>query len=213
MKIACISDLHGHLPPIEPCDLLIVAGDVCPVYNHTLEFQSIWLQDNFVPWLDSIQTKKKVVVLGNHDLVAERQPKLLPYFSDNTSILTNESIEFDGLTIYGTPYSLEFFPEHWAFNITEEKWAKELDKVQKADIIISHGPPYGFGDKTQSGKNVGSRALLSAIKRLGPKLVVCGHIHEARGNYSFENSVILNTSYVNLAYKPVNKPYSFLANI
>ena len=60
MKVVATSDLHGTLPPIPACDLLLIAGDVCPVWDHKLFFQDIWLRTTFTDWLRA-QPAKKIV--------------------------------------------------------------------------------------------------------------------------------------------------------
>lgn len=78
MKVVATSDLHGFLPQIPPCDLLLIAGDVCPVWNHRLPFQRKWLRETFTPWLESLPARKIVGVWGNHDSIAESNPDKVP---------------------------------------------------------------------------------------------------------------------------------------
>jgi Icc-related predicted phosphoesterase len=63
------------------------------------------------------------------------------------------------------------------------------------DVLVCHSPPYGYGDRAFSlGSRVdwpggegrvhlGSRALLPALDRAQPRLVVYGHIHEDHGQW------------------------------
>lgn len=52
------------------------------------------------------------------------------------------------------------------------------------DICIVHNPPQGLCDDMFNGLNVGSPALAQYILKDFPRLVLCGHIHEAgpKGN-------------------------------
>lgn len=49
------------------------------------------------------------------------------------------------------------------------------------DVAITHGPPYGILDRTRTGEDAGSRALLEAVGRARPRVNCFGHIHEGHG--------------------------------
>ena len=52
------------------------------------------------------------------------------------------------------------------------------------DILITHGPPYGHGDKiaTKNLDHVGCKSLYEeVISRIKPKFHIFGHIHESHG--------------------------------
>ena len=101
---------------------------------------------------------------------------------------------------------------NWAFM----KAPRELDAVyaeipEGIDILISHQPPYGFGDRCLdlgSGKveHLGSRELLMAIQRVRPKLVICGHIHDGYARTEYDGIPIYNVSVVDEQYRLVHPP-------
>ena len=205
MKICCISDLHGNLPELDSSDLLIIAGDICPnkygTRNRNLDadFQYNWCNQIFLPWLSNVKAKTKVVCWGNHDFVGEGYR--LPFVTDNceTIVLSNS------VKIWCTPYSLEFY--NWAFNCDEETLSRFTETIpQDVDIIVSHGPPKGFGDKTLRGERVGSIAMYDAIIKYKPKLFVTAHIHEDYGLFQYHGTTIVNASLLDLSYSLVNQP-------
>ena len=77
---------------------------------------------------------------------------------------------------------------------------------EDVDILITHGPPEGFGDKTQGGQNVGCADLLKAVQNIKPKYHVFGHIHEDVGIFKNDHTTFINASVLNLAYQLVNPP-------
>lgn len=211
MKIVAISDLHGQLPEIPPCDLLLIAGDICPVTDHGVAYQADWLDTEFRRWLRSLTHVGHVVgVAGNHDFIFERAPQLLPRDLPWT-YLQDELTEVAGLRIWGTPWQPWFFD--WAFNgrpdELKERWALIPDAV---DVIVVHGPPHGYGDgvpRYERVENTGCPHLLRRIEDIKPRLVVFGHIHEGRGQWQHGPTTLANVTIVDEGYAHVYPPWTF----
>lgn len=206
MKITACSDLHGFLPEIEPTDLLLIAGDICPVVNHDLDFQEHWLDTTFRWWLNNIPAKKIVGVAGNHDKIFAQSPHKIP--SLPWSYLQDAGTEFAGLKIWGSPWQEVFF--WWSFNLYEkdlkEKWNLIPNNI---DILVLHGPPFGYGDKVSNNENIGSPSLLEKIQEIRPKLVVFGHAHEGRGQWKLADVILANVTITNNKYENVYSPMVF----
>lgn len=228
MRVVATSDFHGTLPEIPECDLLLIGGDICPVWDHTLPFQRHWLRTTFDEWLRSVPANNIVGIAGNHDFIAqdvggdELLHKDLPwtYLKNETKIVNVVDAQGNNtpLKIYGSPYSNKF--GGWAFMKTESQLSYMWNQIPRdSDIVLVHGPPWGFGDQvlgfsaTKRGmvepEHVGSTSLANQLfYELWPnlKLIVFGHIHEGYGKYSMKNINMLNVSHMNDEYKPMNPP-------
>lgn len=212
MKIVAVSDLHGHLPDIPECDLVLLAGDICPddeemLYGFRREplKQSNWLATDFADW--SRDLPPIVMVAGNHDFVFEHK-HLVPPLPNNITYLQQKVAELrvagQDLNIYGSPYTHRFY--EWAFMLDEEDLDKRFKRQipEDADIWVTHQPPYGFGDRSSYGDvHVGNQVLYDLILKYGPKLNVFGHIHSGHGQWLKGETVIANVSLVDEKYRPV----------
>ena len=47
--------------------------------------------------------------------------------------------------------------------------------------MVIHSPPRGHCDRSRGGEHLGSEAVLAAVERKRPPLLLCGHIHESWG--------------------------------
>src|SRR5262249_32565798 len=110
--IIAISDQHGVLPAIPQCDLLLIAGDVCPVTNHTPASRGPWRRGESRGWLERLPARKIVFIAGNHDFVFDQRSGFPPADYPAT-YLQDSGAEWQGLRIWGTPWQLRFFD--WAF--------------------------------------------------------------------------------------------------
>lgn len=203
VRVALLADLHGHLPPVPPCDLLLLAGDLCPATDHGVQTQARWLGGPFRDWLQAVPAAAVVGIAGNHDFVFEREPELVPADLPWT-YLEDSAVDIAGLRIWGSPWTPWF--HDWAFNAPRDGGELDLARRYRAipdatDVFLVHGPPRGFGDRTTAGISAGSTALLDAIDAAAPKLCVFGHIHEGRGQWTRGTTELVNAAAVDELYE------------
>lgn len=207
MKIVAISDQHGQLPEVPPCDLLLIAGDICPVKNHSIPAQEAFLAGPFARWLETVPARHIVGIAGNHDFIFQESPERLPR-SLRWTYLQDSATDIEGMKIYGTPWQPWFYD--WAFNAREPELEQRWQSIPLGtDILICHGPPRGYGDRNMQGQHTGSPSLLERIRVVRPKLTVFGHIHEGHGRYDVEGLLLANVSSLDERYRFVHAPTEF----
>lgn len=201
MKIICLSDTHGYTRDlaVPDGDLLIHAGDLT---SRGTEGQLSAACD----WLRSLPHRHKVVIAGNHDFLCEKCPDEARALFHGLTYLLDEGVEIEGLTIWGSPWQPWF--HDWAFNLQRgpdlaAKWNLIPTEV---DILVTHGPPLGHGDRVRGGERVGCADLLEAVKRVRPKLHVFGHIHEDAGTSWVGPTRCVNACVCDLSYLPIQPP-------
>jgi Icc-related predicted phosphoesterase len=205
--IVCIADLHEHLVDVPACDLLLIAGDVSFARKDDLRAKHAYLTGPFRDWLGQVSADEIVFVAGNHDQSIEAwgMPEGL-----RCHYLQDEGIELFGLRLWGTPWQPWFLD--WGFNAPrrdgEAFLAAKFDLIPAdTDIIVAHGPPHGCGDRTTRPNgyaHVGSTAMTRTLRRVQPRLLLCGHIHPGYGSYRLGGTEIINASLVDDDYRPVN---------
>jgi len=211
MNLGFLSDTHGYLPVIDTeFDILFHCGDICPDFNKNAEHQADWFKNEFVPWLNKVPAKHKVLIGGNHDFVLQHYPKIINFLPSDCYYLQDSAVELEGYKIYGSPWTPYYY--NWAFNSKKSLLGTEEDLIEKyrnipldTDILITHGPPMGILDQTIKNR-CGSKALLERIECLRQlKFHAFGHIHEAHGSFEKEKRLFINCSLSDFNNNIVNK--------
>lgn len=233
MIIVATSDLHGWLPHVtESFDLMLLAGDIEPVRNHSIAYQQDWYKKDFAPWIESLPFKdehsKVFLIGGNHSHLLSVKKfdgnELLYGVKENTPsrvVNLKNSLETfkhpDGdITVWGTPNCKEFC--NWWNMYPDDILATHYEQIPKdLDILLSHDCPYGCCDRCDGWikmgrvpEHIGNKPLREAILQRNIKLGIFGHLHT--GNHNGEmlgNTLCYNVSYLNEQYEPAY-PFKYI---
>jgi hypothetical protein len=154
---------------------VFIAGnhDLCFKSERLLMVKKDWHRNN-IPYHKSVYTElPDVRPLWVDPMLATLPPGVI-YLQDTGT-------ELQGIKIWGSPAS-PAFGRMWAFNHDTLSIWGVWDKIPlETDILMTHTPPFGYGDMTLNGKRAGCEQLTHKILELGPVLHLCGHIHEGHG--------------------------------
>ena len=217
MRIVAVADTHDRqwYLDVPDGDVLVHAGDISFMMHGDPAFKHI---TRLREWLCSLPHKRKVLIAGNHDFGFQTHPKESRYIMREFDYLEDSGVEIDGVRFWGSPWQPWFFD--WAFNLERDghELADKWDLIpEDTDVLVTHGPPYGYGDLTTGEygpkENVGCKLLTyrlqeqNRVQDVSLKYHICGHIHSGYGMYGFSDETsIVNASVCNEKYLAVNKP-------
>lgn len=166
MKILHISDIHGKLSTVKLLCSKISKNDFdVIVVSGDIE------DEDTLKILDENFSKPILAVTGNMD-PTDIPSKISKY------LVENKLFEYQEFTFFGLPPS--------------ENTYIELPSSKNL-ILISHYPPYGTDvDKSFIGTHIGSKLVRFLVEKYKPILVLCGHVHEARGTCKLNSTIIVN---------------------
>jgi len=224
-RFVCFSDTHGlhdeipkkHRPA---ADILLHAGD----FTNTGELEQV---ESLNKWLQAYPATEKIVIAGNHDVTFHEE-----YYRKTGAMrfhhgcgaydctkakalltactyLEDSPTEVRGYRIYGSPWQPEFCD--WAFNLPKGAACRKCWEAipMELDVLVTHGPPLGRGDRCSPGHRAGCDELLAAVKARKVSVHVFGHIHEDYGCSADEVTLFANASTCTEGYCPSNAPIVF----
>lgn len=191
MRIFGLTDIHGRktypgkvLEKIRIADIVLIAGDIT-------NFGGYEEAESVINNLSS-PNGQILAVHGNcdrteaGDLITQRNMNL------HATCRTVGEVQFQGI---GGGNKTPF---HTPQEYSEEEIRRTLENISESPdirfrVLISHSPPFGCKvDRMLLGLHVGSKAIRDYIEASQPDIVLCGHIHKARGIDQIGKTIIIN---------------------
>jgi len=189
MRIVAVADTHlfHEELTVPDGDVFVHAGDLCRA-GHREEMERA------AEWILSLPHKRKVIVAGNHDwYFADHLERARALFA-GCAHLHDDGAEIDGVRFWGSPWQPAF--NDWAFNLPRgpalaAKWAAIPPAT---DVLVTHGPPMGIGDRSSTGGRQGCADLLARVRAIAPRAHLFGHIHEDGGAWRLGATLFANVT-------------------
>ena len=189
MKILAISDPHGDYSKIRKMmekagdfDLAVIVGDITDFGPNEKVEELMEMFDRPV-----------LAIPGNCD-----QKSILEALDASKAInLHGKAEQIGNIRFIGLGGSNPT-PFNTPFELSEEEIEKTLQgMICSAEnnedcgtiVLMTHAPPHGARDELPFG-HVGSKAIQKFVDRVD--LIVCGHIHEAKGLEQVGKTVVIN---------------------
>ena len=180
MRLLLFSDLHCD--PDAAAAIVARAGDVDAVVgagDFAVKRRGL---RKIIPVLATIETPT-VFVPGNGESFEELYEACTDWPSAH--VLHGTGVEIRGIPFFGLGGGVPVTPfGAWSYDFTEDEARALLTGCPQEAVLVAHSPPFGHADVDRAGRHIGSRAVLEAVDRTHPRLVVCGHIHDSWGVHS-----------------------------
>ncbi len=189
MKILAISDPHGDYSKIKEMmekagnfDLAVVVGDI----THFGPDEKV---KEFMEMFDI----PVIAIPGNCD----QKSILKALDASKATNLHGKAEQIGNIRFIGLGGSNPT-PFNTPFELSEEEIEKTLEgmvcSAENSDdcgtiVLLTHAPPHGARDELPFG-HVGSKAIQKFVDRVD--LIVCGHIHEAKGMEQVGKTLVVN---------------------
>jgi uncharacterized protein len=181
MRIAYLVDVHGAfdavpdaMGAIGEADLLLIGGDITTGGTPDQAAAAIERWRPLAPRL--------LALAGNMD-----SPEIDARLAELGVALDARGYRLGAVGVFGVsaaPHS----PLRTPYELSEDELERRINDGFAAvrecpvKVFCPHPPPHGTScDRLAGGEHVGSTAVRSFVEREQPHVVLCGHIHEARG--------------------------------
>ncbi|HVK86402.1 MAG TPA: metallophosphatase domain-containing protein [Kofleriaceae bacterium] len=189
MRIVAVADTHTFTDDlvVPDGDVFIHAGDICRGGDLD-ELRGA------AEWMAGLPHRHKIVVAGNHDWCFVHDPAAARALLGDAHYLQDDELVLEGLRFYGSPWQPEF--HGWAFNLPRgEPLAAVWRNIPHGiDVLVTHGPPAGIGDRIAIANRGGCADLRRRIAEVQPRLHLFGHIHQDGGVWTEGATMFANVT-------------------